>query len=664
MNERAECLRLHKDNFRTCLATIDLRMQEFWKTTIFHHYTDHGYDHTRRIITHLEAILGDCPNLLNQQERFILLASVYLHDVGMQSPLHAGLERKEYTEYKLEEIETVRDLHHISSGQMILDSIKERAKDEFGLGGCGRYLKFVAEVARHHTKLDITLLKDTRHLGEEIRLPLLAALMRLGDALDLDSRRVNLDNLRYWDIPVLSKFHWWAHHYVSSVHIERGRIGLIFTFPEDLRDDPVLNEFKSKIEDSIKGQLTEVYPILYNYEIKLFHEPQVDDVVYDVEGVLQPIPQDLLDFVYERLNELARIQMKTGVHFYVDGVPYSDDPKVADSTARLIQLILEGKNEAARIEVERCLTFTLSPWQKLIVLNLAGNVYQVLGDRIGAQQRYDDALGICQRMELRDIYGKNVETARATLRGNLGIVYRYKGELNEALKHHKEALRIHREIGYKQGEAIQLGNLGIVYHVKGELDEALKHYEEGLSIHREIGFRQGEATQLGNMGIVYRAKGELDEALKHHKEALKINREIDYKEGEANQLGNMGIVYRVKGELDEALKHHEESQRIHREIGYRQGEATQLGNIGIVYHVKGELDEALKHHEEALKIHREIGYKEGEATDLGNMGIVYHAKNKLDETLIHIKAALKIYTQIQSPRAEILKKFLEELEKK
>jgi len=54
--------------------------------------------------------------------------------------------------------------------------------------------------------------------------------------------------------------------------------------------------------------------------------------------------------------------------------------------------------------------------------------------------------------------------------------------LGKALKYLEEALKIDREIGYKQGEASDLGNIGLIYKAKGDLDKALKFYEEALEI--------------------------------------------------------------------------------------------------------------------------------------------------------------------------------------
>ncbi|UCD62731.1 MAG: tetratricopeptide repeat protein, partial [Candidatus Zixiibacteriota bacterium] len=78
------------------------------------------------------------------------------------------------------------------------------------------------------------------------------------------------------------------------------------------------------------------------------------------------------------------------------------------------------------------------------------------------------------------------------------------------------------EIGYRQGEASDLGNIGLIYKTKGEADEALEYLEQSLEIDREVGYRQGEANGLGNIGLVYEQKNELETALKYLTEALAV----------------------------------------------------------------------------------------------------------------------------------------------
>lgn len=74
------------------------------------------------------------------------------------------------------------------------------------------------------------------------------------------------------------------------------------------------------------------------------------------------------------------------------------------------------------------------------------------------------------------------------------------------------ALKIAREIGYKQGEAIDLGNIGNVYLEKNDPDTALEYYQNALKIAREIGYKEGEAATLRNMAIAYRKNGRLTQS--------------------------------------------------------------------------------------------------------------------------------------------------------
>jgi tetratricopeptide (TPR) repeat protein len=132
-------------------------------------------------------------------------------------------------------------------------------------------------------------------------------------------------------------------------------------------------------------------------------------------------------------------------------------------------------------------------------------------------------IGIKASIELKDRYN---EGAFIT---NLGNTYYSLGQYELALKYHSDALVIHREIGYKQGEASALGNIGLIYSNKGDLDNALKYHSDALVIHREIGYKQGEANQLGNIGLIYKDKGNLDNALKYLQDAKVIFEKIGAK---------------------------------------------------------------------------------------------------------------------------------------
>jgi len=638
------CIRIQSGRFKTCLNSVIERTKINWELPLFTHYTRHGTDHSERITDAIGKLLEEYPDLLNENERFILLSAVYLHDIGMQSPVYAGLQNK--TEYNLEELEKIRENHHEASAKMILESISSKSKLLLGLELCKDYADFIATVSKYHRKLDIKEIKDKNFSGEKIRLKLLSSILRLGDALDADHRRVNMEILNLREIPVESKFHWWFHHYVQSVAIEKGKITLYYRFPAIYKNNSLVIFFKDQIYETISRQFIEVYDILDSYGIRLYRQVVSGDLNYVTEGVLELVPKELSDYIekekYKRDERAEKLSKTTGVTWYLDGIAFSDDKTVKNKIDKIIELMEKGRNKEAAEVIVSCSTLVMSPKDRLTFCLNAGNCLYILGNFNEANKYFKDVLELSQRKDLQEMFRIEMLFFQGAAFGNIGLIYSDKGELDVALKYHKEALKVHREIGYRQGEADQFGNIGLIYHYKGDLDEALKYHKEALTIDREIGYRQGEASDLGNIGLMYSDKGDLDEALKYHKEALKIHREIGYRQGEANALGSIGLIYRAKGELDEALKYINEALTIDLEIIYRKGEAIQLGNIGIIYSAKGELDEALKYHNEALKIHREIGYRQGEAIQLGNIGIIYSAKGEHDKALKYLNDALEI----------------------
>lgn len=626
------------------LNSIEEKVETFWETPLLQHYTNHGIDHSQRIIKALGKLLEGFPGLLNRYERFILLASIYLHDIGMQSPRHARLPEK--IEYTIKEKEKVREVHNESSALMIEESITSESELSLGLNNCKEYAPYIARVSKFHRKLDLKKLGNTSIGGEEVRLQLLAALLRLGDALDADYQRVNMDYLSLWEIPVESKFHWWCHHYVQSVLIQRGHIRIYFRFPDEYKGEKVTDVIEKKVKESISKTHMVVYDILDEHGMRLYREVEIGEKTYLPKGSLQVIPDDLYGYIEDNVLNIVGYSeaesIRTGVDWYVDGVPFSDDADVRECLRKVLELVRKDKFREAFEEVDRCRLLTMSPKDRMIFSVLAGNCYYLLGNLKKSKDYYRDALKISERHVLQNVYKKEVTQTRATAFENIGLVYWIRGHLDTALKYLANGLRLHREAGHKRGEAEDLCGIGVVYLTKGDLNKSFQYLSKALEIDRQIGYKRGEAYRIGNIGVVYHYRGDLDNAQECFKEALDIGRELGHKRVQALALGNMGEISMNKGDLDEALKYHEDALEIDIQIGCRGGEAIDLGNIGLVYCAKSDLDEALKYFKKALKIYREIGNRCGEATQLGNIGLIFRRKGKLGKALRYHKKALEI----------------------
>ncbi len=78
--------------------------------------------------------------------------------------------------------------------------------------------------------------------------------------------------------------------------------------------------------------------------------------------------------------------------------------------------------------------------------------------------------------------------------------------MDNALKYLQDALKIHREIEYKQGEAADLGNIGLIYSDKGDLDNALKYLRKALEILERFNLVYGKRTIKNAIDFIERKK--------------------------------------------------------------------------------------------------------------------------------------------------------------
>jgi len=85
---------------------------------------------------------------------------------------------------------------------------------------------------------------------------------------------------------------------------------------------------------------------------------------------------------------------------------------------------------------------------------------------------------------------------------------------------------IAKEIDDRRGEGNRLGNLGLAYKYLGQVEKAIDYYEKALVIAKEISDRRGEGKHLGNLGNAYSDLGQVEKAIKYYEKALVIGKEI------------------------------------------------------------------------------------------------------------------------------------------
>jgi len=251
-----QCL---SDDLDAQLTIIRTKAERLWASQRHRYFTDHQIDHSERIIRILDAVTAELmgsDRRLDTQEIFVLLASAYLHDIGMQ-----------WEKGKYRDDELARKDHHLLSYEMIVGSVEDPG--HYPVLGVERdYVYEIALVSKGHRQVDLydSEYNDGVKRGEKIRLRLLAALLRLADELDIDERRVYIDLLKVADVPRDSRVHWWKCHYVSGVDIgTNGQITIQYHVPRQEYIEPLVR----LVETDLRDKFEDLQDILWDNLVRL-----------------------------------------------------------------------------------------------------------------------------------------------------------------------------------------------------------------------------------------------------------------------------------------------------------------------------------------------------------------------------------------------------------
>ncbi|MCG6961896.1 MAG: hypothetical protein LJE95_01350 [Acidobacteria bacterium] len=324
-------------------------------------FTPHGIEHHEHVENRIHELIPlESYSQLEARERFYLLASAWLHDVGMLrsvANLYFGREAH---------VEEIRKLHHDIGRWYIINHFAEcglRERDRF----------FLAQLAFYHRKQeDLGRCRETMVVdGHSYRLRLLAGYLRLADALDVSGSRAPtsayLVCLAY-GIPPESKIHWIKSRLVSGIQVCHGehRIKVQFQLPsqEELRTknasmpwvaekiqyvvDIVMNDLRDELA-SVMYTLTRAgfafYIDLEKTESRGLDDRSLDDLLglimnYDI--LIAPSASKLLEMILLTIANIAGYNLEAGSPGPVQFRPMANPKKTADEIREFLAKIRTG----------------------------------------------------------------------------------------------------------------------------------------------------------------------------------------------------------------------------------------------------------------------------------------------------------------------------------
>jgi tetratricopeptide (TPR) repeat protein len=213
------------------------------------------------------------------------------------------------------------------------------------------------------------------------------------------------------------------------------------------------------------------------------------------------------------------------------------------------------------------------------IVNL-GNTYSHMGE-------YDQALKLYQKALFLSFKLKRQEhPITGTIYNNIGHIYECKMVNNYslaemALKNYKKAQDIRlATLGEKNVDTAQtINNIGNIFFYLHDINEAEIHYKRALEIRKDVLGRDNSETMISIscMASIYHAKGYLELAIEHYENAIAIAQLIKLKNQDVAKIySNLGDAYLLKERISDGLYAFLSSYLIYSEIFGKDNDFTRF----------------------------------------------------------------------------------------
>lgn len=249
----------------------------------------------------------------------------------------------------------------------------------------------------------------------------------------------------------------------------------------------------------------------------------------------------------------------------------------------------------------------------------------------------------------------------ASALGNLGIIYKTRGDLEKAEGLHLKCLKINEQLGNKKGIANCYGNLGIIYLIRGDMVKAEDAQLKALKIDKQLRNKHGIADCYSNLGNIYFKGNDFKKAENAQLKSLKLNEQLRNNQGIADCHSNLGNIYFMGNDFKKAEDVQLKSLKVNEQLGNKHGMASSYGKLGLIYVTRGDLEKAEDAVLKALKIFEQLDNKLDMANSYGNLGNIYKLKGNMNEACSQWQKALELFTEVGAkPEIELVSNSLKE----
>lgn len=272
-------------------------------------------------------------------------------------------------------------------------------------------------------------------------------------------------------------------------------------------------------------------------------------------------------------------------------------------------------------------------------------------------------LGIANDHATRAIGKTNFPPIRVQSTFIKGLVFKGRGDLQQAVNHLKESLELSGRLGQLPLHLDSGLNIAECLLIGGKPDEAVTLLKQLLEVGRQTNQKARERAALSLLAKAEATLRDLQSATDYASQALKISRELKIRQFEGADLLDLGIFSFVRGNLDESAVYLREAEKVARDLNDQRLLKEISFHHGMVFTGLKDYTRAHKAYGEALNIARASKDERREANILFNVGGLYLHQGEFARAKTFLDQASPLIEKFGSPdEQKALKKAQEQLE--
>ncbi|UOX90437.1 tetratricopeptide repeat protein [Amycolatopsis sp. FBCC-B4732] len=245
---------------------------------------------------------------------------------------------------------------------------------------------------------------------------------------------------------------------------------------------------------------------------------------------------------------------------------------------------------------------------RIHLLQALGELALDSGDYDEALSAFDEAYDLSRGLSAESEYDAH---QRSRIQGHIALVYKARGQLDDAERAFTNVLESARADGDEIVEASALYNLAELFERQGALDKAEPLYLDALTLKESQGDRLGAANCIHQLGMLNQFRGQFQEAFEYYQAAARIRAEVGDAHESTISVAQLGILLTLVGEWSGARRLLSQALGTFEAVGDVSMMAVCYEKLGIVATAYREFDLAERYLARSVRIHSELGEREG-----------------------------------------------------